>query len=95
MGLWCVTVAMHLDISFGEMVLLIAVQILMQFIPVQGLANSGNHEGGWVFALTLLGYSVESAVEFALVSHLLIMLYVSILGLVAFSIRYAVQRNSK
>jgi uncharacterized membrane protein YbhN (UPF0104 family) len=95
MGLWCVTEAMHLDISFGEMVLLIAVQILMQFIPVQGLANTGNHEGGWVFALTLLGYSVESAVEFALVSHLLIMFYVSILGLVAVSIRYAVQRKSK
>jgi uncharacterized membrane protein YbhN (UPF0104 family) len=87
MGLWCVAEAMGLNISFAEMILLIAVQLIMQLVPVQGMANSGNHEGGWVLALTLLGYSVQSAVEFALISHLVILIYILILGTISIFIR--------
>lgn len=60
--------------------LLISIQLPMQILPVQGVANAGNHEGGWVFGLVVLGISTEAAIEFSLISHAIILFYVLALG---------------
>ena len=95
LSLWCVAASIRLNITFGQMILLIAMQLVMQFIPIQGLANAGNHEGSWLLALTLLGHSVESALEFALISHILILLYVLLLGMMAILIRQFINNNKQ
>jgi hypothetical protein len=71
-----------LSISLVQVWLLISLQLPLQLIPVQGVANAGNHEGGWVAGLLIVGFSAQQAVEFALTSHVILISYVLVLGLV-------------
>ena len=77
---FCAARAIGIPLSLMQVWLLISIQLPMQLIPVQGIANAGNHEGGWVAGLMLLGVSAEAALEFALLSHAVILVYVLALG---------------
>jgi hypothetical protein len=90
LGLWCVTVAIQLPLPFMDVFFLIALQLAMQLMPVQGFANSGNHESGWAGALILMGHPADAALKFALTSHAIILVYVLFLGLIALALRYTV-----
>ena len=90
LGLWCVTVAIQLPLPLMDVFFLIALQLAMQLMPVQGFANSGNHESGWVGALILMGHPADAALKFALTSHAIILVYVLFLGLIALALRYTV-----
>ena len=92
LGLWCITFAIQLPLPLMDLFLLIALQLAMQLIPVQGIGNSGNHEGGWVAALVLLGFPAEAALKFALTSHAIVLVYVLIIGLIALVLRQALIR---
>ncbi len=85
--------AIGLHLKFSAMWVLISLQLPMQIIPVQGIANSGNHEGGWIAALSLLGFTVGESMNFALASHVLILIYVISLGPVALVTRTMVKYN--
>jgi hypothetical protein len=89
MGIWCITAAIQLNISVMNIVLLIALQMVMQLAPVQGFANTGNHEGSWVAALVLMNVPAESALKFALSSHVIVLMYVLTIGLMALFLRHA------
>ena len=78
--LFCVTQALGLPINIPQVCLLVTIQLPLQLLPVQGLANAGNHEGAWVAGLLLLGVSASAALEFALASHAILLLYVIGLG---------------
>lgn len=84
---YCVVQALDLPIGMGGACFLVSVQLPLQLAPVQGFANTGNHEGGWIAALSLLGIPVSQAVEFAVTSHVLILSYVLILGIIPAVIR--------
>ena len=88
LGLWCITSAIHLALPLMDLFVLIALQLVMQLVPVQGFGNSGNHESGWVAALMLLEYPADAALKFALTSHAIILIYVLIIGLVALLLRH-------
>lgn len=91
MGIWgsvagvffCTAKAIELPIDFLHVWWLITLQLPLQLIPLQGLANAGNHEGGWVAGLTLLGFSTSQSIAFALTSHAVLIMYVILLGPVA------------
>ena len=83
----CIAAAMQLPISSADIVFLIALQLAMQLMPVQGFANTGNHESGWVAALMLMGCPGDLALKFALTSHAVILIYVLLLGLIALILR--------
>ncbi|MDD9304602.1 MAG: flippase-like domain-containing protein [Desulfobacter sp.] len=76
----CVVRSMGLDLGFSEVIFISAIQFPLQMLPVQGLANTGNHEGGWVTAMMLMGFSSDTGLEFALVSHGILIFYVVVLG---------------
>jgi len=78
--IFCLARAMGLALNGGEVILLIGIQMPLQFIPVQGLANTGNHEGGWVAGLTLLGLTAPAALQWALLSHAIFLIYVMAIG---------------
>jgi hypothetical protein len=88
MGIWCISAAMQLSMAASDIAILIALQLVMQLVPVQGFANSGNHEGGWVAALVLIGFPMDIALKFALTSHAIILGYVLLLGLIALILRH-------
>lgn len=80
---FCIAKAISLKLSFIDIWFLSTVQLPLQLLPVQGLANSGNHEAGWLAALSLFGISPEEGMSFALASHLILISYVSLLGAIA------------
>ena len=80
---YCTARAVSLNIGIGDVWFLITIQLPLQLIPVQGLANTGNHEAGWVAGLALLGISASEGISFALASHALLIVYVLALGLLA------------
>jgi uncharacterized membrane protein YbhN (UPF0104 family) len=81
---YCIVKAINLPIGLGDIWLIITIQLPLQMIPVQGIANTGNHEGGWIAALVLIGIPFSKAAEFAVISHIVILFYVLALGAVAF-----------
>lgn len=89
--LYCTARAVGLDLSIGGIWFLITIQFPLQLIPIQGFANAGNHEGGWIAALAILGVPASEGIEFALTSHAIILLYVLLLGLFAFTVRKGMQ----
>jgi hypothetical protein len=80
---FCVLKAIGLPLSFVQIWLLITIQLPLQLIPLQGIANTGNHEGAWVTGLVLLGVTPERALSVALVSHAIFFAYVILLGGIA------------
>ena len=73
---FCAARSIGLPLDLIQVWVLISIQLPMQLIPVQGIANAGNHEGGWVAGLLLLGVPAKKAMEFALLSHVIILAYV-------------------
>jgi len=85
--LFCAARAVGLVLGPGDAIFLISVQFPLQLIPVQGFANAGNHEGGWIAALTILGIPAATGLVIALTSHALVFLYVVSLGGVSLFLR--------
>ena len=85
--LFCAARAVGLPLGPGDAVFLISVQLPFQLIPIQGFANAGNHEGGWIAALAILGIPASSGLVIALASHALVFVYVVSLGVVSLFIR--------
>ena len=81
--LYCVIQSLRIPLHFKDVWVLISVQLPLQVLPVQGLANSGNHELGWIGALKLLGVGIESGMNYALSSHIILVIYVLALGILA------------
>ncbi|GAB4338070.1 MAG: hypothetical protein Kow0089_09740 [Desulfobulbaceae bacterium] len=81
--IFCVARSLNLPLSFFDVLFLVTFQLPLQIIPVQGIANAGNHEAAWLGALALLGVKREVIVPLALSSHVVLIGYVLVLGLVA------------
>ncbi len=81
--LFCAARAVGLSLGPGDAIFLISVQFPLQLIPIQGFANAGNHEGGWIAALAILGIPASRGLVIALTSHALVFVYVVSLGAVS------------
>jgi hypothetical protein len=86
--LWSIAAAMHLSMSMDELLFLVAIQLVMQLFPIQGFANSGNHESGWMAAMMMIGYPADISLQFALASHAIVLVFVLFLGFTALILRY-------
>ncbi len=84
---FCTAQAIGLPLGFLQVWLLITIQLPLQLLPLQGVANAGNHEGGWIAGLALLGVSTDQGLHFALLSHALLLTYVLALAPSALLIR--------
>lgn len=82
---YCTVKSINLNISIFEIILLSTVQLPLQLIPVQGIANSGNHESAWVITLMILGFSKTDGINYAISSHIIVMIYVTSLLIMSLS----------
>jgi Lysylphosphatidylglycerol synthase TM region len=73
---WAAARAVGLELGFWDVWLLLGLQLPLQFLPVQGVANTGSHELSWVAGLAVFGVPAADALRFALASHALILGYV-------------------
>lgn len=72
--------ALGYDIAFLQVMTASLILVPLTLLPVQGIANIGTHELGWVAALSVFGYPVDTAMTIALSSHVILLLYVIVLG---------------
>jgi len=91
--LFSVVVALSIPLSFLDIWFLTAIQLPLQLVPIQGVANAGNHEIGWVAGFSVLGISPDLGLSFALASHVAIILYVALLGIVGLLIPITSERQ--
>jgi hypothetical protein len=80
-ALYCTARAVALPLGMGDIWFIVTVQLPLQLAPIQGIANSGNHEAGWVAALTMLGLTASDALNFALATHAVHLLYIVTISL--------------
>ncbi len=80
---YCTTRAIGLILGMGDIWFIITLQLPLQLIPLQGIANAGNHEGGWVAALAVIGIPASEGLMFALTSHAILLSYVMVIGFFA------------
>ncbi len=80
---FCVIRSLDIPLAFLDVWFFAAIQLPLQLLPIQGLANSGNHEAGWLVALKLLDIAQADAMAVTLASHIIFISYVLLLGAVA------------
>ncbi|MFN2236412.1 MAG: lysylphosphatidylglycerol synthase transmembrane domain-containing protein [Anaerolineales bacterium] len=68
------------SLSFYQMIVVSIIMIPMTLLPIQGFANLGTHEIGWVAAFSLFGYPETNALKIAVSSHIILLLFVLLLG---------------
>ena len=83
MSLYCIIKALHLNLSIADTLCLVSIQLPLQLLPLQGLANAGNHEASWLAGLALFGLTPTESIGFALSSHILLTCYIIFMGIIA------------
>ena len=68
------------SLSFYQVIVVSIIMIPMTLLPIQGFANLGTHEIGWVAAFSLFGYPETNALKIAVSSHIILLLFVLLLG---------------
>ena len=81
---YCVVRSLGFEPTYAQMVVVSIILIPITLLPLQGFANIGTHEMGFVFAFALFGYSHEDALLIAVSSHILLLVLVMLLGAVGF-----------
>ncbi len=81
--IFCVIKSLAIPLDFMDVWFLAAIQLPLQLFPLQGLANAGNHEAGWLAALSLLGISPAEGLPLSMASHVILICYVAVLGSIA------------
>ena len=80
---FCVIKSLSIPLDFMDVWFLAAIQLPLQLFPLQGLANAGNHEAGWLAALSLLGINPAEGLPLSMASHVIFICYVAVLGSIA------------
>lgn len=68
--------------NFFQIVVVSIIMVPVTLFPIQGFANLGAHELGWVTAFTLFGYPYLDALNIAVSSHIVYVFFVLSLGLI-------------
>lgn len=97
LGIWLSVAAMNLavlralglEVTPVVLVLLLAFGVLVTVLPLQGFAGLGAHQIVWVLSLTAGGMDARQALDVSLASHVIIVLYVCVLGLAGLALGLA------
>ncbi|MCD6534417.1 MAG: hypothetical protein J7L25_10125, partial [Deltaproteobacteria bacterium] len=78
--IFCVIKSLAIPLNFMDVWFFAAIQLPLQLFPLQGVANAGNHEAGWLAALSLLGITPAEGLPLSMASHVIFICYVAVLG---------------
>lgn len=73
-----------LSVMFYHIAIISIVMIPLTLLPLQGFANLGTHEVGWVSVLVAFHYPYETALAIAAGTHFILLISVLIAGATAF-----------
>jgi len=81
---YLITLALGYSFNFFQIAIVSIIMVPVTLFPIQGFANLGAHELGWVTAFTLFGYQYPDALNIAVSSHIVYVFFVILLGLSGF-----------
>lgn len=76
-----IVLSMGYQLSYLQMIVVSIIMIPLTLLPLQGFANLGTHEVGWVTVFTLFGQSTDVALNIAVSSHVILLSFVLVLGI--------------
>lgn len=77
-----ITVSLGYSFNFFQIIVVSIIMIPVTLFPIQGFANIGAHEIGWITAFTLFDYPYQTALNIAISSHIIYVMFVLLLGLI-------------
>lgn len=77
---YLIVLAIGFEPSFFEMIVVSIILVPLTLLPIQGMANLGTHEAGWVAAYAMFGYPVATALTIAVTTHIVLFVFVLVLG---------------
>jgi uncharacterized protein (TIRG00374 family) len=83
---YLIVLALGYPITFFEIIVVSVIMVPMTLLPLQGFANLGTHEIGWTVAFSLFGYGQETAFSLAISTHIIMLIFVLMLGLIGYSL---------
>lgn len=87
-----ITVSLGYTFNFFQIIVVSIIMIPVTLFPLQGFANIGAHEVGWVTAFTLFNFPYDAALNIAISSHIIHVLFVLLLGLLGI-VMVSIQRS--
>jgi hypothetical protein len=72
---------MGIDLEFISMMLASSFSVFTNVLPIQGVGGFGTVEGGWTIGFVALGLDLETAISTGFTYHIVVLIYVFILGL--------------
>ena len=85
---YLVVISLGYQITYFQIVVVSIIMIPMTLLPIQGLANFGTHEIGWVIAFSIFGQQKDIALSIAFSSHILLLFFVLLLGACSYLIGF-------
>lgn len=83
---YLIVLSMGYSVNYLEMIVVSIIMVPLTLLPLQGFANLGTHEVGWVTALALFGYSKDVSLTIAVGSHVILLGSTLLLGLVGLAL---------
>lgn len=83
-NLYLVMVSLGYQMTYFQIIVISVFMIPMTLLPIQGLANLGTHEIGWVAAFSVFGLPATEALGIAVSSHIILLFFVLLLGFISF-----------
>ena len=81
LNFYLITLALGYSFNFFQIIVVSIIMVPVTLFRIQGFANLGAHELGWVTAFTLFGYPYLDALNIAVSSHIVYVFFVLLLGL--------------
>ncbi len=79
---YLITISLGYSFNFFQIIVVSIIMIPVTLFPIQGFANIGAHELGWVTVFTLFDYPYDAALNIAISSHIIQVFFVLLLGLI-------------
>ncbi len=79
-----ILISLGFHVTYFQMIVVSIIMVPMTLLPIQGFANFGTHEIGWGAAFSLFGYSQSIALGIAINSHIILLFFILVLGLIGY-----------
>ena len=77
---YLITLGLGVRLSFFQVVVISLIMVPLTLLPLQGFANLGTHEIGWVAAFRVFAMPQDAALSLAVGTHFILLVFILLLG---------------
>lgn len=77
---YLITLGLGVQLSFFQVVVISLIMVPLTLLPLQGFANLGTHEIGWVAAFRVFAMPQDTALNLAVGTHFILLVFILLLG---------------